>query len=726
MNLGRNRQRSRARYPGSSAAPSFTFSTVRYDGDSRTASAGNFVASGVSATAGSGIFAAGMSGLIQSIAGNIYLLKQGHVSAVGGSTTLAADTTYRAGTASNLNSGNGAFAITAAAGDASFNVNSDGNTTIDADTATAIVSAAMGVNDVAAYFDSPNLASQTLILIAKYFDERIAAGKRIIVGNGFTRGRSFYTMESRTVTAGTCTAINTGNFVDGEQFGAVGVVGVFAAGNPRPLTKVSSAPLQDEYTVTALGVYVFGGTAPTTAYLNYNANGTSGNITDDRIRVIREWMNSSDANFTSTVNGVNYGLPGAKFGRPTLTVVDTWNTLRDPTSGALDLCLPGTQDNLQLHGVGRAHVLTALKFKTDAFDVLSPGAPSLDQRPTRNNWYAARGTGGAGVVYSGTLPPSMRAAVPTLISVQGVPIGRVNTATGAITGTGITSGAGSFYTVATGAWQITFNNSATSMPVNNQLWFEQDIGDFNVDTLTNGTIGRNMVNNGLMELFTAVGTNLPTIIGASSITGIAAASIPYGWTFSSTALNNAVVAGTARVAVSSGTDANGFPEFNLDTDGAHTANIAANFLSTASWASAADRMPTTFDFATGARISYAKHPTINRMYGTTGAVLAGTIVSTVAVTRNSVTGPIATVTSLLSRINDTGSGLYLDDTLLGDTGGKLDYYRISPLMDLSGATLIGGITGGGGTLTTGSTFAANVPFAMRLQLGRVQVRGFSL
>jgi hypothetical protein len=691
-----------------------SLSTAKYDGDSRTASMGSRTFASGSLTVSGGYGSAyNMAGLIQAICGNRWLLLEGYQHAIGASSTLAQ--LERSKSTSIASTGNPALAISAGATDGQFSVGSDGLATIVTQPGNHVISCSVGVNDnggaSAAYYNSPEIASQTMAAIAEIADSIGAAGKAWYVGNEFPRGDGFFQMESRAVTGGTCTAVNTTNFIDGETFGAVGVVGVFASGAPRPLMKVSSSPGQDQYTVTSGGVYTFGGTAPTTAFLSYNASPSGGrNATYNQLRILNEWMSSSAPNFVATSTSVDYGIPGLLYNRPWVRIADTFNALLDSTTGATQLPKPGQFDNLQLHGNILAGYRAALAFKTK-LDADYPSALSLDQRPARNNWYAARGTG-AGTTFSGTLPPSMRVGftgtnAPTLISINGVPVGKVDTGTGAITGTGITSGSLDY---STGAWSITF---AATLTVNHQLWFEQDIGNYNLVTMTEGTIGRNLINNGLMDMTVASGSNLSTTTGSSSITGIANSAIPYGWILSNTAFNTAVTNGTAVVSVGSETAGDGFPRFTLEASGSHTANTALA-LSSGALNAIAGRLTAGDKIAGGSQVRYSKNVAIGRFYGMIGASVSASMTTT-AINRTFSTG-VQSVTILGTRTIDGGTGMYIDDSLLDEAGGSFDSYRITPLLDTTGASL------GTTQLNLIANTAANVPFSYRFGFGRAQIR----
>jgi hypothetical protein len=693
-----------------------SLSTAKFDGDSRTASMGGRTVSGGSLIITGGYGAAfNMAGLIQTVCGNKWLLKEGFQHAIGASTTLAQRERSLSNSIATV--GNPAQVTTGGITDNQYSVGSDGVATILTQSGNHIFSCAVGVNDnsgsPATYYNSPSTASQTLATIASIADAIGVAGKVWYVGNEFPRGDGCFVMESKTVSGGTCTATNTTNFVDGETFGAVGVVGVFATGAPRPLVKVGSSPIQDQYTVTSGGLYTFGGTAPTTAYITYNASPSGGRTaTYDQLRIIKEFMESSSSNFTSSVNSVNYGIPGLQYNRPWVRVADTFAATVDSATGASQLPKPGQFDNLQLHGNILAAYRTAVAFKTK-FDADYPSAESIDQRPTRNNWYAARGTG-SGTTFSGTLPSSMCVGftstnAPTLIAINGIPIGKVDTSSGAITGTGITSGTLNY---TTGAWSITFA-VATTMAANNQLWFEQDIGNYDLTTMAEGTIGRNAVNNGLLDMTAASGTNLTTTTGTSSISGIAGSSIPYGWTLSNAAMATAVTNGTASVSVASETDSNGYPRFVVEASGSHTATTSLQ-LGSGAINSISGRITAGDGITAGAQARYSKHSTIGRFYGCTGIQCNGNMVTT-SLSRNSSTGS-QSVTSLTTRSNDGGTGMYIDDSLLDESGGAFDAYRVTPILNTTGSSL------GATQVNLIMTTAATVPFSYRFGLGRAQLR----
>ncbi|MEO6093652.1 MAG: hypothetical protein ABIT04_04250 [Novosphingobium sp.] len=687
--------------------------TAKYDGDSRTASIGgrSVAGSALTTTAGFGT-GPNAAGLIASVCGNKWLLGEGFNHAIGASTTLAM--LERSRSTSIASTGNPAGPISLGATDGQFSVNSDGAYTVKTQPGSHVFGASVSVNDAsgssAAYYNSPQTASQTLATLATYANELGAAGKVWYIGNELPRGRKAFLMESRTVNSGSCTASETSNFVDGESYGAPGVIGVFASGHPRYCTKVASAPGQDQYTVSA-GVYTFGGTAPVTANISYTAANVL--ISPSTLTlVVHEWMTSSAANFVSTVNSVNYGVPGLLYNRPWVRVFDSWNALLDTGASPANMSLPGTMDNLQLHHTIYGAYKNALAAKAK-LDADYPSAPSIEQRPIRNNWYAARGIN-SGTTYSGTLPPSMRAAAtggsaaPTLIAMSGVPIGKVDTSTGAITGAGIASGTLNF---STGAWSITFTTAAQA-PLNAQIWFEQDIGNYDLTTMTEGTIGRNALMNGMMDMTAASGSNLSSTIGASSITGITASQIPYGWTLLNAAFNTAIGNGTASVTVASVTTGDGYPRFSIDIEGSHTAATGLQMSNVVTNASA--RVVAGDKAVCGARICYDQHGTIGKFYGTQGCQ-SNISFQHASYSVNSPSG-LQAITITSARNNDGGTGMYIDDTLLNAAGGELDLYRLSSQVDLTGRTP----TTTTYTLTINS--AANVPFAGRFGFGQCQVR----
>lgn len=702
------------------------FSTAKYDGDSRTQEAGSRVNSSGSLTITTGTTPGGGAALIQPLAGNKWLLAEGYQHAIGGSTTLAQD--ERRKTTSIASTGNPAFDDTGNTIDQKFSDLSDGVSTILTQAGDHIFSTSVGVNDnsgsAAAFYNSPATASQTLATIARIADAIGAVDKIWYVGNECPRGDAFYSMESRSVSGGTCTAANTTNFRDGESFGAVGCIGVFASGLPRALTKVASAPGQDEYTVTSGGLFTFGGTAPTSVFLNYNASPSGGRTaTYDQLRIINEFMESSAANFVSTINSVDYGIPGLRYQRPWVRIVNTWGALLDDTSGSAQLPIPGVFDSLQLHTRGYGTYLLGKAF-ADAVAADYPAAPDLSTAPTRNNWWAARGTN-VGTSFSGTLPPTMRtgsgnlltAAVPTLLSINGAVIGAVNTSTGAITGPNIVSGSLDF---ATGAWTLELNSSSL-MPANAQLWFEQDIGNgalvFSSGVFaswTEGTIGRNAVMNGLLDLFTAVGTGLLAFNGASTITSIASTDVPYGYSLTGTALDAAIVAGTATAAIVSGTDADGYPIYQINCRGIHTA-AAVPSLGSGTLNNFASRVTAGDKLLAGGVMRYGRDGTEGVTYGNNGSSISGSF-GTASVARSSPTGN-QNVTQVLARVHDQGSSIYFDDQVAEAEGGFFHAYRCSPTVDTTGMTFsspqIIAVMGRG---------VANVPFAFRMGVGRLQFR----
>jgi hypothetical protein len=195
----------------------------------------------------------GSFGLVQPMIGNKFLFKQGFMKAVGATTTRAQQ--ERDQTPSTAITGNPAFTDTGIAGDAQFSINSDGADTALTHSGSLVLSASESVNDqsgsAAAFYNNPQPVWRTLRAMAEKADAYGAAGKLFVTGNEMPDGDCYFTNEVRTVTNGTATALHTTNFVDGDSFGAPPVRGIFASGRPRVMTKVSSSPGQDQYTVTS-------------------------------------------------------------------------------------------------------------------------------------------------------------------------------------------------------------------------------------------------------------------------------------------------------------------------------------------------------------------------------------------------------------------------------------------------------------------------------------------
>lgn len=684
--------------PTPTPAPAMSF--AQFWGDSRPANSGTRGAGGSACNITHGMGATGSFGLMQPLMGNKWLLDSGYNHGVGGSTSEAAYQRFLSN--SIASTGNPAFALTNVSFDNAYSAGSDGAY----DGATALGKhdfILTGVNDPsgngAAYYNVPFTGYQSLRSLAKLVDASLAAGRMPILCNGLPRGRKAFVMQPLTIVGNTATATETGNFVDGESYGAVGVVGRFADSPfPRPMTKVASAPGQDQYTVTSGGVYTFGGTAPTNVWASYAA-ANSLIATSNSERIIRDWCNSSAANFTW--GGNDYTLPGAKYGRPLLRVPDTFAAMVDAATGASELAKPGTMDDLQLHTI---HAGAAL-VSTAVIDALSPdyaSSPSLDMRPTRNNWYLAKGNG-LQTVFNCTLPPSMRIAVPTLVSINGAVIGSVDPSTGAITGTGIVSGTCDF---ATGA--VTFTISAGSvMPANAQLWFEQDLGP-------NGE--RNGQMNGLMDMFQVSNPNIGTSTGTSDVTGVAATSVPFGWALTAGNLNTAIANGTAAIVVGTRTTPDGYNMFSGRVDGIHTADIntrlGQTFNSGAARITSGSRAITGFSEYLGPGAS-------GRMYGTRG-VSAVFLVGVASLAVPSSTGPV-NVTQVSTGISD---GFYplglMDDMTLGlvngITGNGYNLHKITPRNDLTGATI------GTCTITYTIITVPNIPFSFEFGIGQSQTR----
>lgn len=718
-------------------APTFAPLTLaKYNGDSRTANSGGRSASASLVTVAAGNNGVNMAGYIQAVCGNPFLLREGYQGAVGGSTTLAH--LNRAQSTNIATTGNPAYATTGASPDNIWSQGADGLVSDITQSGSHIISPSVGVNDgggvTGTYYNAGGVtAINTLKTIANIADLYGQAGKVWYVGNELAKGCTHYAMEAKTVTGGTCTATNTTRFIDGDSYNAVGVVGFFSGSNLwKPLTKVASAPGQDQYTVTSSGVYTFGGTAPDNVFLTYNAQPNGGlSATATSLKIINEFMNSSAANFVSTVNGVDYGIPGLQYQRPWVRVADTFNAYLDTSSGSLQIAQPGMLDNLQLHGTQLAAYRVAKAIRAKMV-VDYPSLVTVDQRPTRNNWWAARGTGSA-TVFGGTLPPTMRTSftgspAPTLISLDGVPIGKVDTATGAITGSGITSGSLNF---STGVFTLTLPTAPAN---NSRIWFEQDIGNFDLATMTEGTIGRNAVYNGLFDMTPATGgsspsgSNLTTTTGtvlAALATALPASSVPYGWDISGgtgAALATGVTNGTITLIGGSDTktlDGVGYPRFMLEMAGYETSGgplLQIQQYNINGFASRANIPSGAYGkVMSGSYLAYMPPVTRGRTYGTLGHrfQIGG---GCNAVPRNSPSGTVNS-TGWRSNWGDGATGMYIGDELLAEEGGELGLHYVSPTISLDGMTTI---TNPAFSISLAA--AASVPFSVKLGMTRAQVR----
>lgn len=83
----------RARGGGFDPSP-YPFSTAKFNGDSRTASVGGYINNGTSLSLTIGLASSAMTGIIQPLAGNPFLLRQGFNHAIGGSSTRATGMTF--------------------------------------------------------------------------------------------------------------------------------------------------------------------------------------------------------------------------------------------------------------------------------------------------------------------------------------------------------------------------------------------------------------------------------------------------------------------------------------------------------------------------------------------------------------------------------------------------------------------------------------------------------
>ncbi|WP_313534413.1 hypothetical protein [Sphingomonas sp.] len=714
-------------------------SIEKVDGDSRSANAGSH-SIGTTTFTNYGVTGATHMGLLQQLFDNAFMLAQGYNHAIGGSTTYAM--LKRSETLATATTGNQAATEISAVGgnylgaqvaDGQFSSGSDGLASVRTQSGNYVFSASVSVNDgsgnQAAYYNQPVLAKTTMLKVAAYADALIAAGKTWVLGNEMARGGSAYLMDPKTPSANAWAATSGVKFQDGESYGAPGVI-AWDGGTTMPyvMTKVASNPGQGQYTVDASGNYLAGGTAPAKVWLNNNAgadNASPFGLT------MRDWFNSSAANFTSTQSGalIDYAIPGFQYGRPQHLVVDSFGATLDASSGTSYRSKPGMLDNLSLHAANALGSFRWAKAAKAAFIARFGAIPnSNDQRPTRNNWQFARGTG-VGTTFTGVLPPTMRLGftgtpAKTLLSINGAVIGKVDTATGVITGPNITGGS---YNFTTGAITVSLN-SASLMPANAQLWAEQDIGNYDYANMVEGTIGRNTIMNALMDPAgtalsseTVSGSNITAFVGTSNINGVNANQVPWGivlggTTAGFTAVNDMLTAGTLQFAVLSGIDPDGFPYFGFEALGIHTA--AATFrVSTPSLNGVQLRLNGGSIYA-GLRTVYMKHSVLGRFFGTVGRAFSGSTAASPGVTRTTNNGAQVTATQLLTRGADGTSGMFIDDTLLNEAGGTgFATYAVSPLLDVSDVT-------GFGTSSANADIptAANTPFAFRVLFGRMQFR----
>lgn len=712
---------------GSSSLAAFTVST--YNADSRTANSGGRSASASLVTVAAGNNGTNMAGYIQAVCGNPYLLREGYQHAVGGSTTLAH--LNRAQSLNIATTGNPAYDTTGASPDGIWSQGSDGLTSDISQSGSHIISPSVGVNDgggvTGAFYNAGGVvAVNTLKTIAAIADLYGQAGKVWYVGNELPRGRTHFPLELHTVSGGAWSTTYSTNFTDGESYSAVGVVGFFDAENKwRPMRKVASNPGQDEYVITSPGNYLAGGTPPSSTRTTYNAEPGGLSATSTALKIINEFMNSSAANFVSAINGVDYAIPGLQHNRPWVRVADTFNAYLDTSTGSQQLAAPGTLDNLQLHGTQLAAYRVAKAFRTKMLADY-PSLATVDQRPTRNNWWAARGTGSA-TTFSGTLPPTMRVGftdspAPTLVTLDGAPIGKVDTTTGAITGSGVTGGSLNF---STGAFTLTLPTAPAN---NSRIWFEQDIGNFDLATMTEGTIGRNALYNGLFDLTPASGGNLTITTGtvlAALATALPTATVPYGWDVSGgtgAALANGVTAGTTSLLGGNDTivlDGKTYPLHMAEFAGYETSGgplLQYQQYNINGFALRANIPGGAYGkVMSGAYLRYMRPTLMGRTYGTLGHrfQIGG---GCNAVPRNSPSG-IVNSTGWRSNWGDGATGMYIGDELLAEEGGELGLHLVSPTISLDGMTAI---TNPAFSISLAAT--ASVPFSAKLGMTRAQVR----
>lgn len=502
-----------------------TPTTIMGFGDSRLQKSSALTSSGGSYSQ-SRVFSGGFLHSIEAV--NDYLVLPGAtgVYAVGASTTK--NGTERLNTASNATTGSPAQTATGDSADAAYNSQATGEYSPVSDPAN-IVFYLYSTNDGSypSYFTSPKKSMQEISL---HLDALTGAGKVVFLANEIPRGRGFVQSEVRPVTSLACKTNSSAAVslrrLRNRETGAI-------------YTKVTTLTAVSQYKVmdTAGNVTFFTGDPITNAQIDYDY----GNVPSGAyLNTVHNWLGSSAANFVDPDSGVDYGIPGALYGRPMVISVDTWGAMKNPATNADQTFNADGVLGDALHTNTLGSTIVGRTFMTK-FKQVYPGATSKLKAITKNGYLFGTGTG-ALKVFTGTLPTiGMVPVTASKLKVFANGIVGVDDGAGNITGSGITGTIN--YT--TGALSLTF----TTAPAVNAK----------IEVYANG--GENLITNGLFDPAHGAGTVTPT-----GVTGTP----PKGWGLTvDTDLQAAITAGTVAVTLdnSQTNPRTGLPELRVRVQG---------------------------------------------------------------------------------------------------------------------------------------------------------------
>jgi len=491
-------------------------------------------------------------------------------------------------------------------------------------------------------------------------------------------------------------------------------------------TKVGSAPLSGQYTVTSAGVYGFNAAdvalAPNAQfYYCYFGNVRTGaglNWLLDQ----HAFINSSSKTFVGPASGTNFGIPGLLYHRPWIKPAALWNALAGPTAATTGYNIAGTLvDGLHpaTHGTATGGAAIA-----SAVDAILPGTSQF-AFPANNNFYLIKGTGLVSV-YTSTnapLPPNMIAQL-TRMTAGGVfqicyqqtcyVAGAANgNGEGTWTGNTLTSSTSAITTPNTGGCILytadatdTCNSShaagAFTLPAFSAVipnnGFVVAYGDAPFDASGVGQ-GGNMLLNGQFDYETTatggVAGTLTTLSGASCNTANSGASnsnfIPAGWTLTGdTNTQTALGAGTLAITCGYGTAPDGNPGFFITEYGKVAASSSLLLTQGVSSPNSFINSATPDKMRGYARVTIQAGPG-GHLYGLNSP---GVKINTALTTSGSVYNincPSSACTNIAARALDNAAS-YTDFDLIdyGNTALKIDMITpiVSSNIDAGGANTI--------------------------------------
>jgi hypothetical protein len=299
-----------------------------------------------------------------------------------------------------------------------------------------------------------------MLNIAAMLDAYGVVGKTVFLANEIPTGVALGYNETYTVPAGggTYTTAHAATYAKDWYVSYLPTPGGTKDG--VTLTKVASNPGAGQYSVTA-GAYTFSAAdAGARVLVNYYwyASGKGGN-TPYHVAV-HNWLSSRAANFVDTGNtNIDYGIPGALYGRPWVVSVDTWGAMADPSAP--------TQNDGRVLTDGLHPSVTGCMVIAEAFaEQIRKHLPSADfsHLATMPTTYVGTPSSGLGngviKTFTGTYPKTPISSGTFSITAAGIVASDNN---GSLAGAGVTTGTINY---STGAYSVTFDAApALNTPV---------------------------------------------------------------------------------------------------------------------------------------------------------------------------------------------------------------------------------------------------------------------